>query len=767
MVLIVKLLKKKVMKNIKYVLPIFLAAMISCTKEAPATDGPENPDTPAAVTMLSASIGGDVTKTAMGAENAGKYPVTWSEGDRIRLNGGAESADAVIADGAKTASFNFGGEISAPFKAVYPSSAWKAEGVIAIPAEQAYVKGTFDPGSAVMLAYSDDSNLNFRHIMSYLYVTFTSENVTENIKTVEVKSLGTESMSGDFNVTFAAEGCTVAAAEANQAAVRVSCPDLALGTPVVVAVPAQTYASGVVVTVTYSDDTTKDFMSAGSFEAKAGKVYPLDLEIKAPGIYNVEGYEAFAAALNKGESVARWQDDHGVVNLYANLTKDENYTYISKLSVSFNGHGHSITCNKKSRPLFNTIAAGVTVSSLTTAGEYTALQNPGEQAFASFARVNLGTIENCINTTSGTITSDGNVAFGAFVGQNGGVISNSTNKGNISLTKTGAKKVCYGGGFAAYGHTSDGTNAGTFRNCVNQGNIMVTVTNGGSLVRTGFGGICGVVIADGVVFDGCMNEAEVKRIDSGANNIVASCAVGGIVGRCAMHCVKYSGDNAAHPEWLDMAEATGAYNVRFIDCSNSGTVTDAVRNGNNFQSEASDDLGWKRVCAGGIVGVVVGKKDSPATLENCSNTGIVQVGFNNTNNAHIGGGLVGMARNISLDGCVAEGVVKPTSGKIAGPLGGMIGYLLANATVSGGTTKPAVSVTTVSSPTKYSYGLVFGCVRTDGNASVSGVKLGGSITINGTAENISATNYTDYICKNVHFTAASAKPAVSGCSWSE
>ena len=761
MVLIVKLLKKKVMKNIKYVLPIFLAAMISCTKEAPATDGPENPDTPAAVTMLSASIDGDVTKTAMGAENAGKYPVTWSEGDRIRLNGGAESADAVIADGAKTASFNFGGEISAPFKAVYPSSVWKPEGVIAIPAEQTYVKGAFDPGSAVMLAYSDDSNLNFRHIMSYLYVTFTSENVTENIKTVEVKSLGTESMSGDFNVTFAAEGCTVAAAEANQAAVRVNCPDLALGTPVVVAVPAQTYASGVVVTVTYSDDTTKDFMSAGSFEAKAGKVYPLDLEIKAPGIYNVEGYEAFAAALNKGESVARWQDDHGVVNLYANLTKDENYTYISKLSVSFNGHGHSITCNKKSRPLFNTIAAGVTVSNLTTAGTYVYLEAGGEQAFASFARVNLGTIDHCTNTTSGELTATTGTAFGAFVGQNGGVISNSTNEGSISLTMqvpAGKKVACYGGGFAAYGHTTAGTSAGTFTNCTNKGNVIVNVTTG-AIIRTGFGGICGVVIADGVVFDGCRNEATVKRQDDGAENITAACAVGGILGRSVSH---FPGKE----HWLDM-DGNKKFNTKFTGCVNTGTVIDAVYNEHNFQTQNSDELGNKKVCAGGIVGAVMGKVAEPVTLVDCSNIGKVQAGYSNTKNSHVGGGLVGMASNVSLTNCVAEGVVEPTLGNIAGALGGMIGFARVNATISGGTTKPAVSVTTVSSPTKYSYGLVFGCVRPDGKASVSGVKIGGSITVNGTAESISATNYTDYICKNVHFTAASAKPMVSECPWSE
>ena len=267
------------------------------------------------------------------------------------------------------------------------------------------------------------------------------------------------------------------------------------------------------------------------------------------------------------------------------------------------------------------------------------------------------------------------------------------------------------------------------------------------------------MIADGVVFDGCRNEATVKRQDDGAENIIAACAVGGILGRSVSH---FPGQE----HWLDM-DGHKKFNTKFTGCVNTGTVIDAVYNEHNFQTQNSDELGNKKVCAGGIVGAVMGKVDEPVTLVDCSNIGKVQVGYSNTKNSHVGGGLVGMASNVSLTNCVAEGVVEPTLGNIAGALGGMIGFARVNATISGGTTKPAVSVTTVSSPTKYSYGLVFGCVRTDGNASVSGVKIGGSITVNGTAESISATNYADYICKNAHFTAASAKPTDNGCSWSE
>ena len=128
---------------------------------------------------------------------------------------------------------------------------------------------------------------------------------------------------------------------------------------------------------------------------KPGFVYTANLRVAAPGIYNVAGYNAFAKAVNAGDYSA-WKDNEGVVNLYADITSDENYTYISNFDGTFDGNGHTITCTKKTRPLFNNLAKTAVVKNLTTAGTYTGFENQGEQAFASFARVNLGHIYKCM-----------------------------------------------------------------------------------------------------------------------------------------------------------------------------------------------------------------------------------------------------------------------------------------------------------------------------------------------------------------------------------
>ncbi len=341
-----------------------------------------------------------------------------------------------------------------------------------LPATQDYQQDTFDPASAVMLGYAAAGEaLAFSHAMSYLYLTVnTVDNYdNDNIKSVTVKSLGTEPLSGAFTASFAAEGCTMApAAGTASTEVTLDCggQGVAKGTPVVVALPAGTYPSGLVITITDVNGHTKTQTAATELELKAGYVYTASLRVAAPGIYNVAGYNAFAAAVNAGDYSA-WvnpQDDE--VNLYADITSDVNYTYISNFAGTFDGNGHTITCTEKNSPLFNTLAKTAVVKNLTTAGTYKGFSNQGEQAFASFARVNLGTIQDCVNETNGELATTSSIAFGGFVGQNGGTISNCENNGDILLTVNAADLVCYGGGFAAYGHTTDKLSAGKFNKCV-------------------------------------------------------------------------------------------------------------------------------------------------------------------------------------------------------------------------------------------------------------------------------------------------------------
>ncbi|HJJ83123.1 MAG TPA: hypothetical protein O0X61_00980, partial [Methanocorpusculum sp.] len=397
------------------------------------------------------------------------------------------------------------------------------------------------------------------------------------------------------------------------------------------------------------------------------------------------------------------------------------------------------------------------VKNLTTAGTYTGFENQGEQAFASFARVNKGLIEKCTNETNGDLSTKSSIAFGGFVGQNGGTISDCENKGDLLLTVKATSLVCYGGGFAAYGHLSDKTSPGQFTDCVNSGDVKVTVVKEGetecTITRTGFGGICGVVICDGVVFDNCTNSGTVARIDSGAGNNTCASAVGGILGRSAIH-------NSSYLYWLDMDGNTGSYNTKFTDCTNEGEVINSVRNGHNFKSQDSDEKGNKKVGTGGIVGALVSKSSDPAVFTRCSNTGSVKAGYNASNNSHVAGGLAGMVRNATFTDCSSTGTVSVYGeSNICGPMGGFVGFALTGVTISGGTAKPSITLKTVSSPSLYSYGLLVGTSRA--TFSASNVQAGGSIKVNGT-EKVSSSTFADYLSWNKHF---SVTPTFTNCTW--
>lgn len=749
---------------------IFLAALavmtVSCVKEnAPQTD---ESLVPVEEFELQAVAPADVAKNPLGTRTVmvpenDAYAVNWTETDAISVNGTASTAIKVADDNAKNATFTVSG-VKAPFCTVYPAAVasdfTQEAAVITLPANQKYVAGSFDPAASVMLGYmaDEEGSLAFSHAMSYLYLTINtvSDYDTDNIRYVNVKSLGEEPMSGAFEAAFGAE-CTMAPADGTASTeVTLDCGEtgVAKGTPVVIAIPAGTYASGLVITITDVNDDVTTQTAATELVFKPGFVYTANLRVAAPGIYNVAGYNAFAKAVNAGDYSA-WKDNEGVVNLYADITSDENYTYISNFDGTFDGNGHTITCTKKTRPLFNNLAKTAVVKNLTTAGTYTGFENQGEQAFASFARVNLGTIQDCVNETNGELATTSSIAFGGFVGQNGGTISNCENKGDILLTVNAADLVCYGGGFAAYGHTTDKSSAGIFNKCVNTGDVRITIGNSGTVVRTGFGGICGVVICNGVVFDGCTNSGTVARIDSNAANNQCASSVGGILGRSAIH-------HSSNAKWLDMDGNTGKYNTKFTDCTNAGEVINSVNNDHNFKSQSSDELGNKKVGTGGIVGALVSNSSDPAVFTRCKNTGSVKAGYNANKNSHIAGGLAGMVRNATFTDCESTGTISVYGdGNICGPMGGLVGFALTGVTISGGTAKPSITLKTVASPSLYSYGLLVGTARA--TFSASNVNAGGSIKVNGT-EKVTSANYNDYLCFNKHF---SVTPTFTNCNWAE
>ena len=702
---------------------LFLAALavmtVSCLKEnAPQADDSLNP---AGEFELQVAAPDDVTVDPLGTKtvmvpDGNAYAVNWSEDDAISVNGTAPVAINVEADNAKAATFTVSG-VSAPFCAVYPAavaSGFAQEtAVVALPAEQKYVAGSFDPAASVMLGYAADEEgtLAFSHAMSYLYLTINTVDGydNDNIKTVTVKSLGTEPMSGAFKATFGAESCTLVPAEGNASTeVTLDCGQagVAKGTPVVIAIPAGTYPSGLVITITDVNGDVTTQTAAAELAFKTGYVYTANLRVAAPGIYNVAGYNAFIKAVAAGNYDA-WKDKDGVVNLYADLAVDKDYEYADAVVFDgvFNGNGHTMTSTDRSLPMFHTIGADGAVKNLNLVNTFRALTQFGEGAFSGFAKVNLGLIDGCSHTVSledADFATDkefdhtsAGLAFGGFVWANGGTIQNSTMNGTINIAYKPASSLdaCYGGGFAALGHTvTSYTGAGTintnsdckpgkFINCENKANIKVQ-TNTNKAGRDAMGGICGLSYLDGVEFTTCKNSGKLERYRYlGTAAINNSMSLGGILGQGASW---YVGSPDAREA---KATASGkGFNTKITGCENAGEVILKARvasanNGVNAGNNANRNL-----AVGGIVGAIIGNStEHMAQVTNCKNTGIASGASWSLDQYVISlGGIAGIASYTDLSGNIVSGTVKSAEDSILGAGGGVVGVAVNGVNISGG-----------------------------------------------------------------------------------
>lgn len=214
---------------------------------------------------------------------------------------------------------------------------------------------------------------------------------------------------------------------------------------------------------------------------------------------------------------------------------------------TFEGNGKTMTAGANVWPLFATVGEKGVVRNLNFDGAFTTMVNPASAGNAVIAKVNLGVIQDCTNSADTEVTVSGSLIFGALVAQNGGTLERCINYGNVTVTQTAsASSGFYGGGLAAIGHTVLGTatatqldidetcRAGNFVDCENHGNLTIQCA-GAAPIRSGFGGICGIVYMNGVSFTGCENYGNVIRTDDAAkaasNN--GSATVGGILGRSA------------------------------------------------------------------------------------------------------------------------------------------------------------------------------------------------------------------------------------------
>lgn len=554
----------------------------------------------------------DVTKTLISDNGDKTYSVFWAEGDHILVNGETSTNIDIDPDNKKSASFTLP-VVDAPYCAVYPAGLYVKDSYktvkedstvieITIPSTQTYVeKNGFDPNAAIMTARGEaGGGLAFKHAMAYLKVAVTGTTV----KSIRVNGNDNEALSGiytiaytDSKVAFGPHKNEEGKAIGNTSA-TISCGEsgVADGTPVFIAIPAREYKSGLTLTIVNAENQYQVVHSMKTFTAVPGKVYPTTITFNAAGtyleggIYTVEDWNGFVAAVNKGDWSA-WKttvDGKEGVHLMADIYSSTNLprTNDKKADGSkcewngvFYGHNHIIT-HAGTEPLFLHVGETGKIMDLKVAGERIANTNNGWPGV--FVLNNSGEINNCESSVN--ITLEGNSTNASTICRsNNGKIINCKNTGNITINNPTAEvKV---GGITLY-------SSGTITGCTNTGAINVTGVDVNCLVS-------GVVL----MASGKVSDLENKGDMTVEANLSATREIymGGVIGKCET------------PE-INIIPAGNVVGEIFR-CKNSG----------NLKIQKSGAFHMKGGCLGGVAASVnTGSSTKDCTIfDSCTNSGSI------------------------------------------------------------------------------------------------------------------------------------------------
>ena len=143
------------------------------------------------------------TRTSLGEKSGDTYPVYWSEGDKIAVNGVESDAAVVDVENGSRAIFSFNTTLSYPYNITYPytsTTTAKAPKVL-FPAEQNYTEGTFAEGSAPMCGYvvTAGEKVTLKHLAGVLKFPLKSSAEGVILSKIVISSSSAK-LSGEFAV---------------------------------------------------------------------------------------------------------------------------------------------------------------------------------------------------------------------------------------------------------------------------------------------------------------------------------------------------------------------------------------------------------------------------------------------------------------------------------------------------------------------------------------------------------------------------------------
>ena len=473
------------------------------------------------------------SRTQLGEKADDLYPLYWSEGDQIAVNGATSAPLTASQAGGAGAEFSFETVLTRPLNIIYPAS--DEAGCVTFLAEQEYKAGTFAAGAAPMYGYAAEvaegeeaTPIQMNHLTGVLRFAVKGD--------VVLSKAVITSDSGDLAGTYTVD-CATGALTAQEGLtskqITLSFGDgLALNaaeaTPFYVTVPAGKYgAMQVRLTTTDDKNMVVKFSAYGDKAIKAGTVREFgeftfvenSVSADEAGVYEIYTYDD----LLQFAKIAAVFSPRTEAKLMANINIPEGvqWTPIEGYTHTFNGNNFAI--DGLTAPLFGHSEAKIHNLSLTNVD----ITTQDAMHFGTFANViNNGALTNC--SAEGTLTFGEGISEGNFVGGLVGYMSKSEfhhNTNRVNLVVNGTVDTITEGILRIAGLVGDILlPVGKIEKCNNYGSITVN----GSIDRifaAGLFAFCGATAQ----IDDCHNEGEIHlptSIKSSAHSIAAALVAG-------------------------------------------------------------------------------------------------------------------------------------------------------------------------------------------------------------------------------------------------
>lgn len=423
------------MRKQLYILSVLATALLSCTRQEQASSGDF---------VLEASMPETVTKTVLGPKAAGVYPVLWSAGDYITVNGVRSKPLTALEAGAAAAVFHFSKPVKTPYRVQYG---------IDVPSVQQYSEGNIRAFCAPMGVTSYDASFTLEHQACVLSLPLSG---SVSIAGISVSALDGTPLSGGGTVqlTMPGGGVSISSAKTFCLALR----------------PAY-LEKGLSIDIYTTEGMRMNLISFVGESLTAGSVYEFPATSFKPNahpltvIADYAQLKAFADRVASGEKYLQ-------ARMTADITADDSWTPLKEFTGDFDGGGYTISGLSK--------------------------------AFANELQgcIRNLTVDADIKISSkDDIVGDESVYWAGIITNRmytGALISNCVAKGSISYTQWG--KELQEGAICGYAVR------GTVEHCVNEAAITVTGDDGTAAVQAG--GIVGRVYAskDLVHILNCRNE---------------------------------------------------------------------------------------------------------------------------------------------------------------------------------------------------------------------------------------------------------------------